>query len=60
MKYSISLDLKYLSMKMNREKSNFKGTGNSVHTTKIVALEKGVLATITRKISETNFNFHMK
>ena len=67
MKYSISLDFKYLSIKMNWEKLifhwekwNFKPTANSVHTTKIVALGKALLATITHKISETNSSFQMK
>ena len=51
MKHSISLDFKYLSMKMNWEKLifhwekwNFEPTGNSVHTTEIVALGKALLA----------------
>ena len=37
MKYLISLDFKYLSMKMNWEKLNFEPNGNSVHTTEIVS-----------------------
>ena len=47
MKYSISLDFKYLLMKMNWEKLifhwkkwNFEPTGNLAHTTEIVALGK--------------------
>ena len=51
MKHSISLDFKYLSMKMNweklifhQEKSNFEPTGNIVRTTEIVALGKALLA----------------
>ena len=51
MRHSISLDFKYLSMKMNweklifhREKWNFEPTGNSVRTTEIVALGKALLA----------------
>ena len=56
MKYSISLDFKYLSMKMNLEKLifhwekwNSKPTGNSVHTTEIVALGKALLAKLYLK-----------
>ena len=55
--YSISLDLKYLSMKMNWEKLifdwekwNFEPTGNSVHTTEIVALGKALLARLYLKV----------
>ena len=51
MKDSIFVDLKYLSMKVNWEKlifhwekRNFEPTGNSVHTTEIVALAKALLA----------------
>ena len=47
MKYSISLDFKYLLMKMNweklifhSEKWNLEPTGNLVHITEIVALGK--------------------
>ena len=57
MKYSISLDLKYLSMKRNWEKLifhwekwNFKPTGNSVHTTEIMALGKALLARLHLKV----------
>ena len=57
MKYSISLDFKYLSMKMNLEKLifhwekwNSKPTGNSVHTTEIVALGKALLARLYLKV----------
>ena len=57
MKYSISLDIKYLSMKMNWEKLifhwekwNFEPNGNSVHTTEILALGKALLARIYFKV----------
>ena len=57
MKYSISLHLKYLSMKMNGEKLifhwekwNFQPTGNSVYTTEIVALGKALLARLYLKV----------
>ena len=57
MKYSISLDLKYLSMKRNWKKLifhwgkwNFKPTGNSVHTTEIMALGKALLARLYLKV----------
>ena len=57
MKYSISLDFKHLSMKMNWEKLifhwekwNFQPTGNSVHTTEIVALGKALLARLYLKV----------
>ena len=57
MKYSISLDLKYLSMKRNWEKLifhwekwNFKPTGNSVYTTEIMALGKALLARLYLKV----------
>ena len=51
MKNSIFMDFKYFSMKVNWEKLifhwekwNFEPTGNSVHTTEIVALAKALLA----------------
>ena len=57
MKYSIFSDFKYLSMKMNWEKLifywekwNFEPTGNSVHTTEIVALGKTLLARLYLKV----------
>ena len=57
MKYSISLDFKYLSMKMNweklifhQEKWSFEPTGNSVHTTEVVALGKALLARLYLKV----------
>ena len=57
MKYSISLDFKYLSMKMNWEKLifhwekwNFEPTWYSVHTTEIVALGKALLARLYLKV----------
>ena len=57
MKYSIFSDFKYLSMKMNWEKLifywekwNFEPTGNSVHTTEIVALGKARLARLYLKV----------
>ena len=57
MKYSISLDFKYLSVKMNREKLifhwkkwNVEPTGNSVHITEIVALGKALLARLYLKV----------
>ena len=57
MKYSISLDFKYLSMKLNWEKLifhwekwKFEPTGNSEHTTEIVALGKAVLARLYLKV----------
>ena len=57
MKYSISLNFKYLSMKMNSgklifhwEKWNFEPTGISVHATEIVALGKTLLARLYLKV----------
>ena len=57
MKYSIFSDFNYLSMKMNWEKLifywekwNFEPTGNSVHTTEIVALGKALLARLYLKV----------
>ena len=57
MKYSIFSDFNYLSMKMNWEKLifywekwNFEPTGNSVHTTEIVALGKAPLARLDLKV----------
>ena len=57
MKYSISLDFKCLSMKMNWEKLifhwekwNFEPTGNSGHTTEIVVLGKALLAMLYLKM----------
>ena len=57
MKYLISLDLKYLSMKMNWEKlilhwekRNFEPTGSLVHTTEIVASGKALLARPNLKV----------
>ena len=53
MKYLISLNFKYLSMRMNREESvfnrekcNFKHIGNTVHTTDYLSLGKALLATL--------------
>ena len=57
MKYLLSLDFKYLSMKMNWEKLifhwekwNFEPTGSSVHTTEIVTSEKALLARPNLKV----------
>ena len=57
MKYSTSLDFKYLSIKriwekiiFHWEKWNFEPTGNSVHTTEIVALGKTLLARLYLKV----------
>ena len=57
MKDSIFVDFKYLSMKVNWEKLifhwekwNFEPTGNSVHTTEIVALGKALLARLYLKV----------
>ena len=57
MKYSISLDFKYLSIKrtwekiiFHWEKWNFEPTGNSVHTTEIVALGMALLARLYLKV----------
>ena len=57
MKYSISLDFKHLSMKINWEKLifhwekwDFEPTGDPVHTTKIVALGKALLARLYPKV----------
>ena len=43
MRYSISLNFKYLSMTMNCEKWNFEPIGNFVHSTELLAL-KALLA----------------
>ena len=57
MNYSISLDAKYLSMRVKCEKLifhwekwNFEPTGNSVHTAEIVALRKILLARLYLKV----------
>ena len=55
MKYLISFDFKNLSMNWEKlifhwEKWNFEPTGNSVHTTDIVALGKALLARLYLKV----------
>ena len=51
MKYSISLDFKYLSIKMNWEKWDFEPTGNSLYTTETMVLGKALLARLYLKVS---------
>ena len=57
MKYSTSLNFKYLSMKMKWEKwnfhckkLNFEPTGNSVHTSEYLALGKALLARLYQQL----------
>ena len=49
MKYSISLNFKYLSVKMNWEKWAFKPIGKFMFTTEYLALGKALLAKLYLK-----------